>query len=76
MFPVQIPLPVLHFFFPSTGSVSFLLLFHKIMEYDTDDLALPDELVVQYKHNALILQGITAIVSTKSPRKIVSAFPD
>lgn len=46
------------------------------MEYGTDDSALPDDLVVQYKHDALILKGITAVVSTKSPRKIVSAFPD
>lgn len=32
------------------------------------------DLVVQYKHHALILKGITAIVSTKAPRQIVSAF--
>lgn len=48
------------------------------MEYDTDDSALLDvfDLVVQYKHHALILKAITAIVSTRAPRKIVSAFPD
>lgn len=48
------------------------------MEYDTDDSALLDvfDLVVQYKHHVLILKGITAIVSTKAPRKIASAFPD
>lgn len=48
------------------------------MEHDTEDSASPSvfDVVVQYKHHALILGGITAIVSKKAPRKILSTFPD
>ena len=46
------------------------------MEYDTADSALLDvfDLVVWYKHHALILRGITATVSTKLPERLYLLF--